>query len=149
MLTADDRLEMLDLIHRYNWSADARDVPATLAEYTADGAITGDFAAGPGPSFGADLARVFASEGTLKRHVACNVRVAPGDAASVVVAYVLLVVEAGAAPAVAATSVIRDELRKEDGRWKVHRHRVRIDPGLRDALVAAGMLPRDADPPDA
>jgi hypothetical protein len=40
--------------------------------------------------------------------------------------------------------VVRDELRRVDGRWKVRRHHVHIDPGLRDLLVAGGMLPAEA-----
>jgi hypothetical protein len=151
MLSATDRFEILDLIHRYNWLADVRDVPATLAEYTSDGAITGDFAAGPGARFADDLTRVFAGEGTLKRHVACNVRFAAPDPGvpelameAVAADYLLLVLEAGGPPAVGATSVVRDEFRRIDGRWKVHRHHVRIDPGLRDLLVAGGMLPAEA-----
>jgi hypothetical protein len=150
-LSPADRFEILDLIHRYNWLADVRDVSATLAEYTTDGAITGDFAAGPGERFADDLARVFAGEGTLKRHVACNVRFAAPDPdvpeaapEAVRADHVLLVLEAGGPPAVGATSVVRDEFRRVDGRWKVHRHHVRIDPGLRDLLVAGGMLPAEA-----
>jgi hypothetical protein len=153
-LSPADRFEILDLIHRYNWLADVRDVAATLTEYTADGAITGDFAAGPGARFADDLARVFAGEGTLKRHVACNVRFAAPDpnapdapdapAVTATADYVLLVLEAGGPPAVGATSVVRDEFRRVDGRWKVRRHHVHIDPGLRDLLVAGGMLPAEA-----
>jgi hypothetical protein len=141
MLTADDKLEILDLIHRYNWLADLRDVPGTLAEYADGGAIEGDFSAGPGGAFASELEGVFAMEGTLKRHVAANVRFLDGDASRAAVEYVLVVFEGESAPGVGATSVVRDELRREGGRWKVYRHRVRIDPSLRNALVAHGVLP--------
>lgn len=132
-LTPQDRFDILDLIARYNRAADDRDVEGTLAVYSDDGAIEGDFQAGPGSSFRDALMAIFESEGTLKRHVSVNHafhEVADG----VAVQSLLVVVEGESAPAVVATATVRDQFRREQGLWKLHRHHVQIDPSLRATL---------------
>jgi uncharacterized protein (TIGR02246 family) len=129
-LTADDRFSILDVIARYNRAADERDVEATVALYTEDGYIDGDFSTARGrEGLRADLPGIFEMEGTLKRHVTTN-HIIEGDGDTATVRSMLVVLEGETAPAVGATSVIADELRKVDGRWLVARHHVKIDPTL-------------------
>lgn len=137
MLSADDKLAILDTIARYNIAADKRDVDAMIDLYTEDGYIEGDFQVRAGEAFGEDLRKIFEMEGTLKRHVSTN-HIIEGDGDRAVVDSLLIVFEGETAPAVGATVVIRDELRKIDGRWLVARHHVVIDPSVRAAMEGSG-----------
>ena len=134
MLSTDDRLEILDLIARYNRLADERDVEGTVALYTEDGFIDGDFKTGPGPAgLRADLPGIFAMEGTLKRHISTN-HLITGDTDRATVRSMLLVVEGETLPGVGATADITDELLKVNGQWKLAHHHVAIDPSMRNAI---------------
>ena len=138
-LSADDRFALLDLIARYNLAADEKDVEATVAHYTDDGYIEGDMSTGRGKdAMREGLPDIFATEVTLKRHIATNVRFGePDDQGEVEVGYVLLVMEAGAVPVAVATSMITDTFRRVDGEWKVARHHVAVDPSARWMVKAA------------
>jgi ketosteroid isomerase-like protein len=130
-LTVGDRLEIMELVARYNLAADEKDVEATLAEYADDGVIEGFYSTGRGKeAMRRDLPAVFEAEGTLKRHLAPNLRIS-GDGDVAGVSYVLLVVEGEERPTVGATALIRDELRKVEGRWLVARHHITVDPSIR------------------
>ncbi len=116
-LATDDKLQIIEIIARYNYAADTRDVEATLAEYTEGGRIEGDFQTGEGKTaMREDLPKIFEMEGTLKRHLALNHRFESDGGET--------------QPAVGATSLIRDEFLKADGKWLVRRHHVKIDPSL-------------------
>lgn len=133
MLSADDRLSILETIARYNLAADRRDVKATIDLYAGDGFIDGDFEATAGDRFAGDLERIFEMEGTLKRHVSVN-HVIEGGEGKAQVESLLIVVEGEAAPGVGASALIRDEMVKQDGRWLIARHTVKIDPSMRSAM---------------
>lgn len=136
MLSADDRFAILDVIARYNRLADERKVEETIAVYTDDGFIEGDFSTGPGPDgLRADLPGIFAMEGTLKRHLSAN-HIIEGDGERATVRSLLVVVEGETMPGVGATADITDELRLIDGSWKVARHHVAIDPSMRFVMQA-------------
>jgi len=138
MLSTDDRLDILEVIARYNRFADDRDVEGTVALYTDEGYIDGDFSTGRGhDGLRADLPGIFEMEGTLKRHLTLN-HIIDGDGAEVTVRSMLLVVEGETIPQVGATADITDELRKIDGAWKVTRHHVAIDPSMRNASSNGG-----------
>jgi ketosteroid isomerase-like protein len=130
-LTAEDRLEIVDLVAGYNLAADEKDVEATLAEYADDGVIEGFYSTGRGKeAMRQDLPAIFDAEGTLKRHLAPNLKIS-GDGDVAEISYVLLVVEGEERPAVGATAFIRDELRKVGDRWLVTRHHIEVDPSIR------------------
>jgi ketosteroid isomerase-like protein len=137
-LTADDKFEILDLIARYNLTADEKDVEGMLGCYTDDGVIEGDMSTGKGKdAMRVDLPRLFAMEGTLKRHLVMNHRIS-GDGERAEVRYLLLVIEGESIPAVGASTQVCDELRKEGGRWLVARHSLKIDPAMYNAIKAQG-----------
>jgi hypothetical protein len=128
-LSADDRLDILDLLARANWAADAKDVEGTAAHYLPDGRITGAFTARPGADFRPDLQRMYAGEGTRKRHALVNpVIEGSGDAARVT--WMMPVFEAEMAPALVATCRVTDELVRQDGRWLIRLHTIEIDPSM-------------------
>lgn len=123
-LSADDKLAILDTIARYNIAADKRDVEATIDLYTDDGYIDGFFQARAGRAFGEDLKSIFEGEAnTLNRHVSVN-HVIAGDSDRAVVDSLLIVFQGDMPAAVRGTVVIRDELRKVEGRWLVARHHI-------------------------
>ena len=139
-LSADDRFAILDVIAHYNLASDVKDVEKTITYYTDDGYIDGDMNTGRGPEgLRADLPDIFATEVTLKRHLANNVRFGEPseEGGEVEVAYVLLVMEAGVAPLSIATSIVTDRFRRVDGAWKVAHHHVAVDPSAR-WIVKAG-----------
>ena len=130
-LSVVDRLEVLELLSRYNLAADDKDVEAMVADFTEDGMIEGFYSTGQGKeAMRRDLPAIFEAEGTLKRHLALNPRMF-GDGDEAEVSYVLLVVEGEERPAVGATALIRDELRKVGDRWLVARHRIEVDPSIK------------------
>lgn len=138
MLTADDRLAILEVIARYNRAADERDVDATVELYTPDGVIEGDMATAPGhDGLRSGLPKLFEMEGTLKRHISTN-HIIEGDGSRATVRSMLVVLEAESSPSVGATADVADELRKADGVWKLARHHVAIDPSMWVAMAAAG-----------
>jgi ketosteroid isomerase-like protein len=133
-LSIEDRLNIVELINRYNTLADERDVEGTLACYTEDGQITGDFGTGEGrAAMREDLPAIFEAEGTLKRHLAVNHQLS-GDGENAEARYVLVVLEGESIPSVGATAIITDELKKVDGEWLVRRHNVDIDPAMYAAM---------------
>lgn len=137
-LTAEDRFEILDIIAQYNLAADEKNVEATIAFYTEDGYIDGDMSTGKGKeAMRQDLPDIFATEVTLKRHIASNIRFQKRIGDEVEVGYVLLVMEGGIAPLTVATSMITDVYRLVDGEWKVAKHHVAVDPSAR-WMVKAG-----------
>ena len=130
-LTLEDRLEILELLSRYNLAADDKDVEAMVADFAEDGVIEGFYSTRRGKeAIRRDLPAIFEAEGTLKRHLALNPRIV-GDGDEAEVSYVLLVVEGEQRPAVGATALIRDELRKVRDRWLVVRHRIEVDPSIK------------------
>jgi hypothetical protein len=89
-LTLEDRLEILELLSRYNLAADDKDVEAMVADFTEDGVIEGFYVTGQGKeAIRRDLPAIFEAEGTLKRHLALNPRMV-GDGETAEVSYVLL-----------------------------------------------------------
>ncbi len=130
-LTLENRMEILELMSRYNLAADDKDVEAMVADFADDGMIEGFYGTGQGKeAMRRDLPAIFEAEGTLKRHLALNPRIS-GDGEVAEVSYVLLVVEGEERPAVGVTALIRDELRKVGDRWLVVRHRIEVDPSIK------------------
>lgn len=137
MLSAEDRLNILEVLARYNRLADERDVEGTVALYKEDGYIHGDFQTGEGHAgLRADLPGIFEMEGTLKRHITTN-HIIDGDGGRATVRSMLVVIEGETLPGVGATADITDELVKVDGSWRLRRHHVAIDPSMRNAIARA------------
>ena len=138
-ISPEDRFALLDVVHAYNMAADRKDVEATLKYYIEEGQITGDLNTGKGKAaMREDLPNIFKSEVTLKRHLVNNVRFFPGDKeGEIKVTYILLVMEAKAAPISIATSIVTDHFRRVGDAWKIVTHDVAVDPSAR-WLVKAG-----------
>jgi len=129
MIDSDQKVAMVETIARYNNASDLRDVEAHLAAYTDDGRIVGGMGATEGGKAGLRemLPSMFAMEGTAKRHLATNHVFDVVDERTVVVSYVLTVLEAELAPAVVATAWVVDTFREVEGAWLVEEHAIEID----------------------
>ncbi len=131
-----DRLTIHELIARLDHAVDAQDWDGYLSHFHEDAVMEPGFAP---PSTGVDAIRAFlvASEGNTKgkRHIASNVFIDGSGAEAVAHSY-LTVIERDDIPRVVATAKIVDTLTRRDGRWKVARHQVTVDPGMFKAYEA-------------
>jgi actinorhodin biosynthesis protein ActVIA len=122
-LTAEDRVEIYELIARYNTTEDNGDIEGWVDTYTVDGNFTG---LRQGNSItGHDELRKFATE-RLKRpdrvsnaHWSSNITITPTAEGAQAQSYVLIVerLPDGTLRMRSMASKL-DELRKENGRWK-------------------------------
>ncbi len=130
MVTVKEKTHLTELIAGYCLASDNKDVEEHLSYYAQDGYITGGVTTGPKRgSMAKDLEKIFAMEGTLKRHLAMNHRFQRvGDA--IHVDYLLLVVEGEQLPDVIATAMTHDEFIQESEEWKIKIHSNVIDPAM-------------------
>lgn len=135
-LDVADRLMIHELLARLDHAVDAQDWDGYLAHFDADAVMEPGFAP---PSRGLAEIRAFllASEANTsgKRHVASNVYVDGAGDEAVAHSY-LTVLERQDIPRVVATALIVDTLRRREGRWKITRHQVSVDPGMFKAYAA-------------
>ncbi|MFN2100771.1 nuclear transport factor 2 family protein [Altererythrobacter sp. MF3-039] len=137
MLNATDKLAILEVLAAANRTADEKDVEGHANYYTDGGVIEGDMqASGDASQFRNDLKDIFDGEPGLKRHVGTS-HIFEEDGDRVVVDSLLLVYEGDDAPTVVATADITDELVRDDGSWKIARHKVLMDPGTKKAMAQA------------
>jgi hypothetical protein len=152
MLTAEDRLDLMDVIARYNNASDDHAIESFLAEFTEDARFVGgisseergeprfsysvggkDATAGGKEGLRQVLPGIFAGHGTRKRHLATNFVYRTLDQGRVAVDYVLFVLEAEASPRLVASAWVTSRFRREGGRWLVEEHAIDIDPSLKAA----------------
>ncbi len=134
MITTEVKTTLKEIIAQYSIASDAKDVQGHLQYYAEEGYIDGGMKSRPkNGGMEEDLAQMFAMEGTLKRHFAMNFRFS-NDGETIVVDYLLLVVEGEQLPGVIATAEVQDRFIKENGEWKVARHSINIDPAMFNLL---------------
>lgn len=125
-----DRIALHELLARLDHAVDAQDWEAYLAHFDTGAVLDPGFAP---PSQGHEAIRSFlvASEGNTrgKRHVASNVYI-DGDGDDAVASSYLTVIEREDLPTIVATARIVDTFVRRDGRWRVVRHQVAVDPGM-------------------
>ena len=125
-----DKLAIQEATSNYFFAVDAADVDAYLAVWAEDGVSE---SSGLGNATGHEELRARFMKASQdfskgKRHVVSNFAIEmQGDTATQRV--YLLVVEREKKPAVEATAVYEDTLRRIDGTWKFTRRRQTIDPG--------------------
>jgi hypothetical protein len=122
-LTAEDRVEIYELIARYNATEDGGDIESWVDTYTTDGTFTG---LRQGNSItGHDALRKFAIE-RLRRpgqisaaHWNSNTTITPTAAGAQAQSYVLIIEKAtDGSLRMRSMATKLDELRKENGRWR-------------------------------
>ncbi|MFO0630814.1 MAG: nuclear transport factor 2 family protein [Polyangiales bacterium] len=129
-LDLSDRLTLHELLARLDHAVDAQDWDGYLSHFDPAAVMDPGFAP---PVHGRDAIRAFllASEGNTrgKRHVASNVYIDGAGDEAVAHSY-LVVIEREDIPKVIATARIVDTFARRDGRWRVVRHQVSVDPGM-------------------
>jgi uncharacterized protein (TIGR02246 family) len=126
ILSAADRLAILDVITRADAAASRRDADAYVALFTPDAVLDGT----QGQHVGREELRssvrpIWAAEGPATLHLTLNPIVEPGARSGQAVAQsVLLIIDAGPPPALRAAAAITHELRRVEGSWRITRRTV-------------------------
>lgn len=141
-LTAEDRLDILDLCARYYISTDEKDVDAFMDCWVPDDDIVfksafGDFA-------GRAAVRHFEDEhvhrgmAVGKRHILSNVSIRPAPAPNqALVTTYLTVLEVVEEPRIIATAIYRDSVAEKTGAgWRFRERVMDVDPGFQKAMAA-------------
>jgi uncharacterized protein (TIGR02246 family) len=125
-LTTEDRLAILEVVTRADQAASSRDADAYVALFTPDAVLDGAQGRHAGrEALRAGVGPVWAAEGPATLHLTLNAVIEPGRSGDLaVVRSVLLIIDPAAPPAIRATALIRQELRREDGTWRITRRTV-------------------------
>jgi hypothetical protein len=141
-LSADDRLDILDLCARYYISTDEADVDAFMACWADDDDIT--FRSAFGDFRGRDAIRRFEDEhvhrgmAVGKRHFLANVAIRPGAPGQALVTTYLAVVEVVGVPTIVATAIYRDSVaERTPAGWRFRERAMDVDPGFQKVMAAA------------
>ncbi len=125
-LSDGDRLAILDLITRADEAASRRDADRYVALFTEDAVLDGT----QGNHVGREALResvgpVWEAEGPVTLHLTLNPVIEPGpDDGHAIARSVLLIVDPVTPPAIRATAVITQELRRSGGSWRISRRTV-------------------------
>ncbi len=126
-LTPGDKIEIADLCSRYALAVDQNDIEAWLTTWTEDGEMDASFGSAKGAvQLRALEERAQGGSSKGKRHVVANLAT-EGDGNHATATSYLVIFERKKSPAVVATAVYKDTLRKVDGRWKFARRELRTD----------------------
>ena len=127
-LSAADRIEILDLMARYNHAIDASDGPAWAATFVEDGLFEGSVGV---PVRGRRALEEFAASGLQRRgevrHLTNNVLIEGHGDDATLTAYLMMLRVGNGLPELVRTGVYRDTLRRVDGRWKFAHRKFHID----------------------
>lgn len=126
-LTAEDKLEIQELAVRYALAMDAEDVYSWLETWTDDGTWLGGLGEYIGKSSLKELFYELGDRIKDKRHVMSNF-IITGDGNSASMKCYMAIFDRINFPALIATGVYTDTLKRVNGRFKfLHRH-VKLDP---------------------
>ena len=126
-LSAEDRLDLYELLYRYYSANDDKDVEAALACCTEDATISGDFTMRSDHQE-EDLKRIYAGEPGKKRHLMLNPIILSVDGDEVKLQHLMLVIEASLIPATVATSKVIDRMVRTPDGWRIADHKIEVDP---------------------
>ena len=131
-LSADevkDRLLVLDVVNRYGWSYDERDIDSLRRTFAADAVFDGNVAGSTpvGPYEGRDAILVWleghmAAQAEQRRHTLLNpIFVSQTESSVVVNTYLVLTAVAAGQARLVTTGFYKFELAKRDGVWVISR----------------------------
>ena len=131
-LAAADRLDIQEVLARYAWSLDTGDEDAFVACFTHDGELTWDVFDTPGHWHGPAALRRFIAyfrsrpETAGRQHHISNVVLTPADGSVRARAYVLVALRSGEGEhRLNVMGYYEDELRRENGCWRLARRVIR------------------------
>jgi uncharacterized protein (TIGR02246 family) len=125
-LSDADRLAILDLITRADEAASRRDADGYLTLFTEDAVLDGTQGTHAGrAALRQSVAPVWAAEGPVSLHLTLNPVIEPGPGDGLAVTRsVLLIVDPNQPPAIQVVALIRQELRRAGGSWRISRRTV-------------------------
>lgn len=129
-LTPQDRLDIVDLAHRFENHFDARELDAnaeTMHEDVVFESTFGNFAGRA--AYRAWLEAFYDTMGAGKRHLVTN-PVVTGDGDAAQLTSYLTIIERMGPPRIIATALVRDTLRRTAGVWQFTHRRIDVDPGM-------------------
>ena len=125
ILSAADRLDILDLITRADDAATRRDAEAYAALFTPDAVLDGTQGTHAAAGLRDAVGPIWAAEGPASLHLTLNPVIAPGRSADdAVVSSILLIVDPAAPAAIRATAAITQTVRRTGGAWHIARRTV-------------------------
>jgi 3-phenylpropionate/cinnamic acid dioxygenase small subunit len=131
-----DRLDIAERLHRYSWASDERDWDALAACFTKDATFTLEAAGRRTVTQGRpaivemvrERHRLHFEAREKRRHTTSGLVIeVPGTDSATAVSYVCVVVAQNSVIRIASSGRYRDELRKSDGTWLIHRRFVQVD----------------------
>jgi ketosteroid isomerase-like protein len=132
--TIDDKIKIQELIGKYNLALDSKNIDEWTNTWTDDGVWTTTFGEAKGKTELKHMVYKITNEfASGKRHVSTNVVIEDESSSTTnngsianAISY-LTVIDAQNTPAVVATGVYSDTLKKDSGRWKFFQRKLDID----------------------
>jgi hypothetical protein len=124
-LSAEDRLDILDLIGRADACATSRDADAYVALFTEDAVLDGSQGHHPAAGLRAAVGPIWAAEGPATMHLTLNPVIDPGSTADdAIVRSILLIVDPAAPITIRTAVAITQAVRRTAGGWRIARRTV-------------------------
>jgi ketosteroid isomerase-like protein len=126
-LTTEDKIEISELLSRYNLAMDRNDIDGWLETWIEDGIFESNFGEARGKKKLGELMNTIQSAfASGKRHLSSNIIIGSGNGNVGVISY-LTVIEARKGPSVVASGVYKDILKKENDKWSFIHRRLEVD----------------------
>ncbi len=126
-LTAEDSLEVLQLVARADACASARDADGYVALFTDDAVMDGDMGQASAQDLSEMVSRVWAAEPPGTLHLTLNAVIEGGGPQPTVTSTLLLLAPALSSPIVGSASV-RQTVRKTPAGWRVATRTISMRP---------------------
>lgn len=124
-LSAEDRLDILDLIGRADALATRRDADAYAGLFTADAVLDGAQGVHPAAELRAAVGPIWAAEGPASLHLTLNPVIGPGAGPDeAVVSSILLIVDPATPITIRTAAAITQTVRRTGGTWRITRRTV-------------------------
>ena len=134
MLNIEDKIFIEELIAKYNFALDTKNIDEWASTWTDDGVWTAPFGEAKGKTELKNMVNQITSEfASGKRHVSTNILIddsssGNGSSGMANARSYLTVIEAQKSPEVVATGVYSDTLKKDgSGKWKFFQRKLDID----------------------
>ena len=146
-LSAEDRLDILDLIGRADAFATRRDADAYADLFTADAVLDGSQGVHPAAALRSAVGPIWAAEGPATLHLTLNPVIGPGaDPGEAVVSSILLIVDPATPITIRTAAAITQTVRRTGGTWRITRRTVAPTGGGAGGAGATGGADGEADP---
>jgi ketosteroid isomerase-like protein len=124
-LSAEDRLNILDVIGRADAYATSRDADAYASLFTDDAVLDGTQGRHPGAELRSSVGPIWAAEGPATLHLTLNPVIDQGAGPDeAVVSSILLIVDPAPPITIRTAAAITQTMRRADGTWRITRRTV-------------------------